>query len=71
MRPNEKPLETGGKSTNDAPFGELISGNEKLKDDLSSIKAPPPKKKEEIPSRVPTIIITKIIVTAVRMGNLV
>ena len=51
-RPNEKPLETGGKSTNDEPFGELsISGNEKLTDDLSSIKAPPPRKKEEIPSR--------------------
>ena len=51
-RPNEKPLETGGKSTNDEPFGELsISGNEKLTDDLSSIKAPPPRKKEEIPSK--------------------
>jgi hypothetical protein len=51
-RPNEKPLETGGKSTNDEPFGELsISGNEKLTDDLSSIKAPPPRKKDEIPSR--------------------
>lgn len=51
-RPNEKPLETGDKSTNVEPFGELlISGNEKLTDDLSSIKAPPSRKKEEIPSR--------------------
>jgi hypothetical protein len=51
-RPNEKPLETGSKSTNDEPFGELsISGNEKLTDDLSGIKAPPPRKREEKQSR--------------------
>ena len=47
-RPNEKPLKSEGVPQLNEPKGEiLINKNDKLIDDLSSVKPPPAAKREE------------------------
>ena len=47
-RPNEKPLKSEGVPQLNEPKGEiLINKNDKLIDDLSSVKPPPASKREE------------------------